>query len=94
MKPKLATGLEEVVVNGQPCHAGFVQFIAPNKRRHLLNPFVKFMDSDGNRFFVGGLRGALIAVYSAKLNEPVPVTCVKAKEGEFVVTRFDLDWIH
>lgn len=80
-------GLGEQELNGVPCFVGKVRFAKPNQRRQLFNPLVRFEDEKGNRFHVGGLVGALIAVHSAKLNEPVGVVCVPRSEG-FEVVRF------
>lgn len=80
--------LQKAKINGQPCFVGWVQFVSPNSFLGLLNPFSKFRDGFGNAYFVGGLTGALIAVHSAKLREPVPVTCVKRGDCEFEVVRW------
>ncbi len=80
-------GLGEQEFNGVACLVGKVRFARPNQKRQLLNPLVKFEDEKGNRFHVGGLVGALIAVHSAKLNEPVGVVAVP-KGDALEVVRF------
>ncbi len=75
-------------VNGEACFVGTVQFAHPRQLRQLLNPFVQVRDTAGNRFRVRGLLGHVIAVESAKRQQPAGVVCVKKAENEFEVVRW------
>lgn len=75
-------------VNGEACFVGTVQFAHPTRLRQLLNPFVQVRDAAGNRFRVRGLLGHVIAVESAKRQQPAGVVCVKHAENEFEVVRW------
>ncbi|MBI5226621.1 hypothetical protein HY994_05320 [Candidatus Micrarchaeota archaeon] len=84
-----ASALIPSVVNGESCFVGTVQFKSPAKFRDLLNPLgVKVHDAQGNRFHVRGLLGHVIAVESAKKQQPAGVVCVQRAEREFDVVRW------
>jgi|GEM_PF-4437033 len=75
-------------VNGEAVLVGTVQFSHPSRLRHLLNPLVKVRDAEGNVFRVRGLLGHVIAVESAKRQQPAGVVCVKRGEKEFDVVKW------
>jgi hypothetical protein len=85
--PTTAGTLVKTRFNGIDCYFGKTRFVGPTSIWQLLNPFAKFFDPFGNRFFLPGVLGFLVALHSAKLRQPVDVVCIKNKNG-FEVVRF------
>ncbi len=85
---RVGRGLVKRRLEGREGFAGLVQFVEPRHWWALLNPFLKVRDEKGNRFFVRGLLGHVIALASAKRRQPAGVVCVKRAEKVFEVVRW------
>ncbi len=87
LAPKTAGTLVQTRFNGTECYVGKVRFLGPESFWQVFNPFARFTDRFGNRFFLSGLPGFLVAMHSVRLKQAVDVVCLKRENG-FEVVRF------